>query len=45
MEWLGSVLLVLQVAWGVMAVIFRLTEPPRVIVSYETNPDRDLGKL
>lgn len=45
MEWLGSVLLVLQVVWGIMAVVFRLTEPPRVIVSYESRPDHKRTNL
>ncbi|HMP84464.1 MAG TPA: hypothetical protein PKA41_17350 [Verrucomicrobiota bacterium] len=45
LEWLCSVLILLQPLFVVLAVVFLLTEQPRVIVERHPNPDCDIRKL
>jgi hypothetical protein len=45
LEWLGILLMIPQLVFIVLAVVFALTEPPRSITEHLPNPDHDLGKL
>jgi hypothetical protein len=45
LEWLCSVLLLLQPVFVVLAVIFLLTEQPRAISERHPNPDYDVRNL
>jgi hypothetical protein len=45
LEWLCSALLVPQLVFVVLAVLFRLREQPRTIITQDSNPDYDVRKL
>ena len=45
MELLGILLIIPQLVFIVLAVVFALTEPPRIITEHLPNPDHDLRKL
>ncbi len=45
MEWLGILLMIPQLIFIVLAVVFALTEPPRGIKTRIPNPRHDIRKL
>ena len=45
LEWLCSALVVPQVVFVVLAIVFLLTEQPRTIAEQDANPDYDVRKL